>query len=430
MFKIKKGISLFLITTLILSNMSGCFFQKKKTVNEAIQHDVCDILAFVENRYPMEKGIVTPLSDSYDFSSEMMESVRDFVSLKEMGTSAREYIIVSAKDTNEGVKVVEEGLEAYRKNRQSDFAGYAPAETRIIEDSEVIVFDNYVALFIDEDSKGIGAYFYDALVRDFELNDEQKQRAQEFSKELEMIARTENESESESESETETEKTTNSDKKDEPSIKPRTKKAPDGVTLVEEVFGYIEVYDSSHIVKAYKADDMSLLSNERDIAVYKKLKEIISRIIKPNMTQYEKEVAVHDYIVENTEYDSKCLEYSKWYTKYADQPYGCLVEGQAICVGYATTFKLFMDALDIECIVVTGSANDDPRENHGWNLVHLDDGKWYAVDVTWDDPIGWEGDTCHDYFNVDSNWLSDTSHYWEKENYPQATGGKYSGLEY
>ena len=89
---------------------------------------------------------------------------------------------------------MEEGLEAYRKNRQSDFAGYAPEETRIIEDSEVIVFDNYVALFIDEDSKGIGAYFYDALVRDFELNDEQKQRAQEFSKELEKIARTENES--------------------------------------------------------------------------------------------------------------------------------------------------------------------------------------------------------------------------------------------
>ena len=47
-----------------------------------------------------------------------------------------------------------------------------------------------------------------------------------------------------------------------------------------------------------------------------------------------------------------------------------------------------MDALDIPCILVCGNATNDNQttESHEWNYVELD-GKWYAVDCTWDDPI-------------------------------------------
>ena len=48
-----------------------------------------------------------------------------------------------------------------------------------------------------------------------------------------------------------------------------------------------------------------------------------------------------------------------------------LVEGQAICMGYANTFQLFMDLLDIPCITVIG-ASSGSREDHAWNLVQLD----------------------------------------------------------
>ena len=47
-----------------------------------------------------------------------------------------------------------------------------------------------------------------------------------------------------------------------------------------------------------------------------------------------------------------------------------------------------MDKLDIPCILVSGEAvnSEGKRENHMWNYVKINE-IWYAVDVTWDDPI-------------------------------------------
>ncbi|MCR5774126.1 MAG: hypothetical protein K6G42_03480, partial [Lachnospiraceae bacterium] len=51
-----------------------------------------------------------------------------------------------------------------------------------------------------------------------------------------------------------------------------------------------------------------------------------------------------------------------------------------VCEAYARAFKVVCDRLDIPCILVLG-------ESHMWNYVQTDDGNWYAVDVTWDDPV-------------------------------------------
>lgn len=56
--------------------------------------------------------------------------------------------------------------------------------------------------------------------------------------------------------------------------------------------------------------------------------------------------------------------------------------GVAVCQGYASTFKAFMDALGIECEYVKGLGNGGP---HGWNRVKVN-GEDYYIDVTWDDP--------------------------------------------
>jgi transglutaminase/protease-like cytokinesis protein 3 len=47
-----------------------------------------------------------------------------------------------------------------------------------------------------------------------------------------------------------------------------------------------------------------------------------------------------------------------------------------------------MDAESIPCVLISGTAqnSEGTTENHEWNYVQLD-GKWYAIDVTWDDPI-------------------------------------------
>lgn len=61
-----------------------------------------------------------------------------------------------------------------------------------------------------------------------------------------------------------------------------------------------------------------------------------------------------------------------------------------VCEGYARAFKVLADTLGIPCILVIGDACSTPnsaREGHMWNEIRMDDGKWYGVDVTWNDPV-------------------------------------------
>ena len=59
-----------------------------------------------------------------------------------------------------------------------------------------------------------------------------------------------------------------------------------------------------------------------------------------------------------------------------------------MCEGYAKTFKLLMDELNIPCVIVIGTATNSSgeTENHAWNYVQIGS-SWYAVDSTWDDPV-------------------------------------------
>ena len=96
-------------------------------------------------------------------------------------------------------------------------------------------------------------------------------------------------------------------------------------------------------------------------------------------------------------------------------------------MGYANTFQLFMDLLDIPCVTVIG-ASSDSREDHAWNLVQLDE-DWYAVDTTWDDPLGYYENAPaaneanhHTYFNVTSDFLRQTDHQWDYDAVQEAEG--------
>ena len=51
-------------------------------------------------------------------------------------------------------------------------------------------------------------------------------------------------------------------------------------------------------------------------------------------------------------------------------------------------------------------------------MVHID-GRWYHVDVTWDDPVSSEDVLRHDYFNLTDSQIS-ADHTWDKSKYPSA----------
>ncbi len=80
----------------------------------------------------------------------------------------------------------------------------------------------------------------------------------------------------------------------------------------------------------------------------------------------EKIKYVHDYIAGHTKYKTN-----------VDGAYNCLVNGSCDCDGYTAAFKLCMDKLGIPCKAFT-------TDSHIFNVVKVD-GKWYVVDVTWDD---------------------------------------------
>ena len=105
--------------------------------------------------------------------------------------------------------------------------------------------------------------------------------------------------------------------------------------------------------------------------------------------EYTQEWYIHNYLCEATDYVSGAA--------HAHDISGLLVDGKAVCESYAKCFQMFMNALDIQVLYVTGIGNGG---GHAWNQIGLDNGgttEWYNVDVTWDDN---DNDYDYHYFNV------------------------------
>ncbi len=97
----------------------------------------------------------------------------------------------------------------------------------------------------------------------------------------------------------------------------------------------------------------------------------------------EKQIkGVHDYLVDQLEYEGTLTKDNIY------NLYGAMVNHSTVCEGYARSFKYLMDDLGVPCLIACGVAinSSGETENHAWNYVLLN-GNWYAVDVTWDDPV-------------------------------------------
>lgn len=117
-------------------------------------------------------------------------------------------------------------------------------------------------------------------------------------------------------------------------------------------------------------------SKEVDLA-----KGIIKNIIKSGMNDFEKVKAINDYMIQNVSYD---MENYKNNTIPASSytALGALEKKIAVCSGYAKMFRVLAITAGLECTYITG---DTPYGYHAWNQVKVD-GKWYNIDVTWNDP--------------------------------------------
>lgn len=183
-------------------------------------------------------------------------------------------------------------------------------------------------------------------------------------------------------------------------------------------------YDSARLIAAWEAGDWTGLG-ERDQAILQTCSDVLAELISGDMTDYDKELAIHDWMIGWGDYDREAL--SQLPTAQPDpdngNPYGFLVNRTGICRGYTSTFQLLMDLVGIECVTVAGTSHGGTEE-HAWNMVRMEDGEWYCVDVTWDDPISALPVlpmAAHMYFNVTSDFLRLTDHQWDSSTAPEAT---------
>ncbi len=139
--------------------------------------------------------------------------------------------------------------------------------------------------------------------------------------------------------------------------------------------------------------------------------------IKEGMTDVEKALILHDYLVREVDY-SLAVQNGWDYSNDVYTLKGVFVDRIAVCQGYATAYSFLLSEVGVESMLVAS----DPM-NHAWNLVKID-GNWYHVDVTWDDPTnGYEVDFCrggfvrHEYFlRSDEEFLNEFEHYgWVNE---------------
>lgn len=157
---------------------------------------------------------------------------------------------------------------------------------------------------------------------------------------------------------------------------------------ISSAFSYYtdKISTTLKLSSTFSKKDLQTATNELN----KKVFNILSKI-PSGYNDYEKEMFIHDYIIENCNYSSRQNQDPSVFTAY-----GCLINGQAVCEGISKAAQLLMCATGIECRTIQGSRGN---ETHMWNLVRIGN-DWNHLDTTWD---GKEQINRYNYFNINDD---------------------------
>ena len=111
---------------------------------------------------------------------------------------------------------------------------------------------------------------------------------------------------------------------------------------------------------------------------------ILPQLALDGKTTYQKVQAIYDWITRNVRYDEKNKDDNSYYLKYT--AFAAAINKTAVCQGYTNLFYRLANDAGIDCRIITGG-------KHAWNIVQMDDGKYYCMDATWD-----EGQSSYSYF--------------------------------
>lgn len=185
---------------------------------------------------------------------------------------------------------------------------------------------------------------------------------------------------------------------------------------------FVHPYNSSNNIKLTYGGDYKIGISLNKAYTDKEIEEInkvVDKVISEKITNStptrEKIKIIHDFIIDNAEYDKLKYNNKNDATYKSNTAYGVLIQGYGTCNGYADAMAIFLDKLNIINYKIS---NDE----HIWNLVYLD-GKWYHLDLTWDDPISETNINRDTYFLITTKTLeelNDGTHNFDKKIYSEA----------
>lgn len=192
--------------------------------------------------------------------------------------------------------------------------------------------------------------------------------------------------------------------------------------IMEKLPGYFtNISGSSYYEKnghLYLEFDYYITKSERDRAVIS-AKGLAKTMFSSKMTDYERELKIHDYIVDQTSYH---IEGSQSFNMV-----GVFNDHKAVCGGYAEAFNYLATLAGLDSRIVIGEGiSEGETIGHAWNAVEIQ-GQWYQVDPTWDDPVMPEEEQrkSYIYLNITDDEM-DIDHNWERRAYPAATATAYN----
>ena len=106
--------------------------------------------------------------------------------------------------------------------------------------------------------------------------------------------------------------------------------------------------------------------------IFDEVEEWAGKIRGAGDTRYARVLAANNMLCNNLTY---------FHSEFNQSIYSVFIDRSTVCRGYGLAYSLLMNYCDVPTVSVFGNA-------HLWNKSQLDNGKWYATDVTWNDYPG------------------------------------------
>ena len=163
----------------------------------------------------------------------------------------------------------------------------------------------------------------------------------------------------------------------------------------------------------------TMTPQQRDLSLgmlYNEINLFVTQNLISTMTDYEIELAVHDWLCKQITYNKEAADAvktdSEKYYAYAWTPYGAIIKDSAVCAGYSKAMQMVLNYVGIEC----GSLRVTSKEEmHMVCIVNIDE-KWVYVDPTWNDKEACGLTYTHDYFNLTYEEMKPTHNIFEPWN--------------